>query len=98
MDGIMADLDYKVAEMCRNFENELQRGHDELTAPVPKLDEMKILRGELHIDVEDDNMGVEDNLITRLRDALQSDQTTPDEVINVLTTDKFEKEKLKLQL
>ena len=70
MDGIMEDLDFKVAEMCRNFENELQKGHDQLTASVPKLDEMKILRGELHIDVEDDATGHEDNLITRLRDAL----------------------------
>ena len=37
-------------------------------------------------------------MITRLRDALRSDTTTPDEVINVLTQDIFEKEKLKLQL
>lgn len=35
-------------------------------------------------------------MITRLRDALKNDSTTPDEVINVLTTDNFEKEKLKL--
>ena len=59
---------------------------------------MKILRGERHIDVEDQNLGNEDKMITRLRDALKNDSTTPDEVINVLTTDKFEKEKFKLQL
>ena len=59
---------------------------------------MKILRGERHIDVEDQNLGNEDKMITRLRDALKNDGTTPDEVINVLTTDNFEKEKLKLQL
>ena len=59
---------------------------------------MKILRGERHIDVEDENLGHEDKMITRLRDTLKSETTTPDEVTNVLTSDKFEKEKLKLQL
>lgn len=38
-------------------------------------------------------------MITRLREALHNeDITTPDEVINILTTAVFEKEKLKLQL
>ena len=37
-------------------------------------------------------------MVTRLRDALRGDVETPDEVINILTQDKFEKEKLKLQL
>lgn len=37
-------------------------------------------------------------MITRLRDALNNDGTTPGEVRNILTTDIFEKEKLKLQL
>ena len=41
---------------------------------------------------------MEDKMITRLRDCLRSDTTTPDEVINVLTQELFEKEKLKLQL
>lgn len=98
MDGIMVDLDLKVMEMCRLFEKELTRGMAELTAIEPKLDEMKILRGERHISVEDENQGHEDIMITRLKDALISDTNTPDEVINVLTTDKFEKEKVKLQL
>ena len=98
MDGIMVELRDKVTEMCRQFEKELNRGMEELTAIEPKLDEMKVLRGERHIDVEDQNNGIEDNLITRLRDALNGDIATPDEVINVLTTDKFEKEKVKLQL
>ena len=98
MDDIMGDLRFKVTEMCRQFEKEINRGNDELTAIEPKLDEMKILRGERHIDVEDQNLGNEDKMITRLRDALKNDSTTPDEVINVLTTDNFEKEKLKLQL
>ena len=96
MDGIMGDLRFKVTEMCRQFEKEINRGNEELTAIEPKLDEMKILRGERHIDVEDQNLGNEDKMITRLRDALKNDSTTPDEVINVLTTDNFEKEKLKL--
>ena len=98
MDGIMKDLRYKVDQMCRQFQTELKRGYDELHAEKPKLDEMKILRGERHIDVEDENLGHEDKMITRLRDTLKSETTTPDEVINVLTSDKFEKEKLKLQL
>ena len=37
-------------------------------------------------------------MITRLKDALNNEASTPDQVINILTTDKFEKEKLKLQL
>lgn len=53
MDGIMGDLRFKVTEMCRQFEKEINRGNEELTAIEPKLDEMKILRGERHIDVED---------------------------------------------
>ena len=85
MDSIMEDLRYKVTEMCRQFEKELNRGNEELTAEEPKLDEMKILRGERHIDVEDQSLGNEDKMITRLRDALNNDGTTPDEVINVLT-------------
>ena len=46
---------------------------------------MKILRGERHIDVEDNNQAGEVEMITRLRDALLSDTKTPDEVINILT-------------
>ena len=84
--------------MCHQFEEELQRKDADLKAIEPKLDEMKILRGERHIDVEDQNLGHEDKLITSLRDTLKNDSTTPDEVINALTTDNFEKEKLKLQL
>ena len=53
MDGIMGDLRFKVTEMCRQFEKGIERGNEELTATEPKLDEMKILRGERHIDVED---------------------------------------------
>lgn len=53
MDGIMKDLRFKVSEMCRQFEKEINRGNQELTAIEPKLDELKILRGERHIDVED---------------------------------------------
>ena len=53
MNGIMADLRTKVEEMCRSFEKELRRGMDELCAAVPKLDEIKILRGERHTDLED---------------------------------------------
>ena len=71
---------------------------EELYAIAPKLDEMKILRGEKHTAVEDEQLGIEDKMITRLRDALNNDVTTPDEVINVLTTDNFEKEKVKLTL
>ena len=41
----------------------------------------------------------EDRMITRLREALHNEDIyTPDEVINILTTAVFEKEKLKLQL
>ena len=98
MDGLMGDLREKVAEMCRSFEQELNRGLEELTASVPKLDEMKILRGERHTDVEDHASGHEDKMITRLRDALNRDPPAPDEVMNVLRTDAYEKEKLKLQL
>jgi hypothetical protein len=34
---------------------------------------MKILRGDRHIDVEDETYGQEDKMITRLRDALNSE-------------------------
>ena len=98
MDGLMGDLREKVAEMCRSFEQELNRGLEELTASVPKLDEMKMLRGERHTGVEDHALGHEDKMITRLRDALNRDEPAPDEVMNVLRTDAYEKEKLKLQL
>ena len=96
MDGIMLNLRERVTEMCRLFEKELTRGENELTCKVPKLDEIKILRGERHIDVEDQTHGHEDKMITRLRDCLNNDLSTPDEVVSVLTTDKFEKEKVKL--
>ena len=56
----------------------------ELNAEFPKLAEMKLLRGEKHMQVDDQNSSIEDQLITRLRDALRSDATTPDEVINAL--------------
>jgi len=49
----MADLRTKVEDMCRSFEKELQRGMEELSTAVPKLDEIKILRGERHTDLED---------------------------------------------
>ena len=49
----MSDLREKVKEMCHQFEKELNRGMAELTASEPQLDEMKVLRGERHIDVED---------------------------------------------
>ena len=57
MNGIMADLREKVSEMCRQFEKELRRGSEELCAAVPKLDEIKILRGERHTDAEDQSSG-----------------------------------------
>ena len=65
---------------------------------MPKLDEIKMLRGEPHADLEDQGIG-EDKMITRLREALYNeDISTPDEVINILTTAVFEKEKMKLQM
>jgi len=71
----------------------------ELKSSMPRLDEIKMLRGERHTDIQDQEEGHEDKVITRLRDALNNDEmTTPDEVIHVLTTDVFEKEKVKLQL
>jgi len=97
MDGIMDDLREKIEDMCRSFEKELKRGMDELSAAMPKLDEIKILRGERHTDLEDQQLG-EDKMITHLRDALHNeDMITPDEVINVLTNSVFEKEKAKLR-
>ena len=69
----MIELRDKVSEMCRQFENELKRGKQELHAIAPKLDEMKILRGEKHTAVEDEQLGIEDKMITRLRDALHND-------------------------
>lgn len=98
MDGIMVELREKVTDMCLKFEKELNRGMDDLNAICPKLDEMKMLRGELHIDVEDEATGHEDKMITRLRDALKSESVQPDEVINALTASQFEKEKIRLQL
>ena len=71
--------------MSHSFEKELNRGMERLTTLEPKLEEMKILRGERHIDVEDNNQAGEVEMITRLRDALLSDTKTPDEVINILT-------------
>ena len=53
MDGIISDLRVKIDEMCRSFEKELRRGMDELCAAIPKLDEIKILRGERHTELED---------------------------------------------
>lgn len=92
----MEDLREKVSEMCHSFEKELRRGLDELNAAMPKLDEIKLLRGEIHTDADDQVFG-EDKIITRLRDALYNeDICTPDEVINILTTAVFEKEKMKL--
>lgn len=72
---------------------------DELYSNIPKLDEIKILRGEQHETEEDEQqLGMEDKMIIALRDALHNEDTcTPDEVINILTTAIFEKEKMKLQ-
>ena len=53
MHTIMVDLREKVKEMCHQFERELDRGMAELTAAEPKLDEMKMLRGERHTNLED---------------------------------------------
>ena len=94
----MVELREKVTDMCSKFEKELNRGMDDLNAICPKLDEMKILRGEHQIDAEDDEAGHEDKMITRLRDALNSEAMQPDEVINALTASQFEKEKMRLQL
>ena len=57
MDGIISDLRVKIDEMCRSFEKELRRGMDELCAAIPKLDEIKILRGERHTELEDQQLG-----------------------------------------
>ena len=96
MDGIMVDLRQRVSDMCHQFEMELNRGMDELNAVCPKLDEMKIIRGERHIDVEDETSGHEDKMITRLRNALKSEDLEPDAVLNALTASQFEKEKVRL--
>lgn len=95
----MSDLKVRINDMCFSFEKELNREMNQLQAAMPKLDEIKMLRGEQHIDLEDHDLGHEDQIITRLREALHNeDICTPDEVINILTTAVFEKEKMKLQL
>ena len=53
MDQIMEDLRVKVSDMCFSFEKELKRSEGELSSAMPRLDEIKMLRGEQHTDLED---------------------------------------------
>ena len=56
----MDELAEKVQNMCRSFDYELKRGMEKLFAAVPTLDEIKILRGYHHTELEDQQLGQED--------------------------------------
>ena len=94
---MLLDLKDKFNDMRKQAQEEQYKNEMELRSMVPKLDEVKMLRGEQHINVEDVKLGHEDKLIVQLRQALNRPTTTPDDICNILTTDIHEKERLQLK-
>ena len=76
------------------WDEELSKNQQDIRSLAPKLEDMKMLRGDRHIDMEDIRLGQEDALIVRLKEALTNESMTPEDVCNVLVTDLYEKEKL----
>ena len=66
----MDNLRIKFDEMKKNAEEDLQRTKADMNCNKLKLDEIKMLRGETHINMEDVKQGHEDKLIVKLRQAL----------------------------
>ena len=59
---------------------------------------MKMLRGDRYINIEDIKLGQEDGLITKLKEALNNENITPEDLTNMLFADIQEKKKLSQQL
>ena len=55
---------------------------------------MKMLRGDRYINIEDIKLGQEDGLITKLKEALNNENITPEDLTNMLFADIQEKKKL----
>ena len=98
LDQLLDELKTKFDEMKKTAQDDLMKNEAELKSMIPKLNEMKILRGEQHTNVEDLKLGHEDKLIIKMRQALNQPNTTPDDLINILTADMHERDRLNFQL
>ena len=95
---IMRDLQEKFANLNKTWDQELQNNRNEIRSLNPKLEDMKMLRGDRFINMEDIKLGQEDGLITKLKEALTNENITPEDLTNLLFADIQEKKKLTQQL
>ena len=91
---VMNSYKEKFVKLNKVWGEELRKNQQDIRSLEPKLDDMKILRGDRHINMEDIKCGQEDALIVRLKESLTNEGMAPDDVCNVLETDLYEKEKL----
>ena len=83
----MRDLQEKFQNLNKTWDQELKNNREEIRSLNPRLEDMKMLRGDRFINMEDIKLGQEDGLITKLKEALTNENITPEDLTNLLFAD-----------